>query len=362
MVVTPIHGFSPGQIPAFDESLMQGALQLRYDLWDPTRAPRIQQREELHAAASLAFAAERGQVAARTVAAYLRTQGAAATLDAHQERGRALDAERARVERLLAAGKVAPVDLRRVEAAVAAATAERVAVAGELEVHLRELARLAALPVEEVAPGRLAPAALGAPPGDRAALLAAIVAASPQAQGARHELAAAEAAAHAARAARRPVVRAEASYLGFAGGDLDGAAEWNAGLRLALPLRDGRLAARSARAEAQRSLATAKLSAVEERLAGELDRALAAHAAAAAQAEAFAAATLAAAEVVRVERLRLDTGAGVEAEYLRAEAELLAARAAWIGATHRSAEARAELARLAGTLTPAWLSAAEEER
>jgi outer membrane protein TolC len=359
MVVTPIHGFAPGQIPAFDETLIQGALQLRYDLWDPTRAPRILQRERQRAAAGLALAAERGQVAAHTVATFLRARAMAATLTAHREREQALAAERERVERLLAVGKVAAVDLRRVEAAVAAAAADRVGVAAALDVAVRELARLTALPLDDVAPERLAPTRLASPGGDRDEQLAAILAASPQAELARQELAAAEAVVRTARAARLPVVRAEASYLGFAGGNLDGTAEWNAGLRLALPLRDRTLAARIARAEAGRAAAAARLAAVEDRVAGELDRALAALAAAEARAEAFAASRQAAGEVVRVERLRLDAGAGDEADYLRAEAELLFAGAAQIEAAQAADEARAELARLAGRLNPAWLAGQE---
>src|SRR3989338_2272141 len=34
MVVTPIHGFAPGQIPLFDETLVQGGIFINYILFD----------------------------------------------------------------------------------------------------------------------------------------------------------------------------------------------------------------------------------------------------------------------------------------------------------------------------------------
>ena len=62
------------------------------------------------------------------------------------------------------------------------------------------------------------------------------------------------------------------------------------------------------------------------------------------------------AEVVRIERLRLDTGSGTQTEYLRAEADLLTARAALTEAQHAVVALWVELARITGDLTLAWLS------
>ena len=210
--------------------------------------------------------------------------------------------------------------------------------------------------------GRLTPLPSAQPPPPetpaapaRAALLAAALARSPAVERAREEVLAAVAAVAAARAARRPTVRLEGNYLGFGDDDGTATAEWNAGLRLGLPLLDGRTAARLARAEASAAGTTERLRLTELQVASELDRALAAHAEALARAAALAEAESRFAEVVRVERLRLDVGVGVQRDYLAAEADLLGARAAGVEARHAAAAALAELARVSGELTQEWL-------
>jgi outer membrane protein len=359
MVVTPIHGFAPGEIPEFDHTLLQAALQVRWELWDGGgRAARVEQRERELDAAEAGLEADRQAVAARAASAYLRVTGLASTLEAHGERLVAVEAERERVTRLLASGKVAEVDLRRIEAALAAAEAQRVALGAALEVAERDLARLLGVEPEAAAAPRLAPVRAAGPAGaEREAILAALAERSPALERARAEVAAADAAVEAARAARLPSARLEGNYLGFGDGDLDGTAEWNAGVRVALPLGDRRLPARLARAEAAASGAAARLRALEDALAGEVDRALAARAETLARVTALEAAAASAAEVVRIERLRLDAGAGIEADYLEAEAELLALRAQRIEAEHAAVIARVELARLAGELSAGWIAA-----
>ena len=60
MVVAPIHGFSPGSLPDFDETLYQGHATAEFTLWDGgARGARIR------AASSLASAADAGVRAAR---------------------------------------------------------------------------------------------------------------------------------------------------------------------------------------------------------------------------------------------------------------------------------------------------------
>jgi outer membrane protein len=359
MVVTPIHGFAPGLVPEFDRTLLQAALQLRYELWDGGgRRARVTQREAEVGAAAADLASAEQAVIARAVGGYLRVRGLAATLAAHAERLAAVESERDRVERLLAAGKVAEVDLRRVQAALAAAEAQRVGLSAALEVAERDLARLVGVEPGAVAAARLAPPSPADPAmPSREGLLAALGQGSPELLRARGDLAAARASAAAARAARLPSARLEGSYLGFGDGDLDATAEWNAGLRLAVPFGDRRLPARVARAEAAAAAAAARLRAVEDRLGLELDRALAAREETTARAGALAVGVDHAVAVVRAERLRLDAGAGVEADYLDAEAELLALRAERIEAEHAALAAEVEVARLAGELSPAWVAA-----
>jgi outer membrane protein len=359
-LVTPIHGFTPGLLPSFDRTVLQGTLQLRYDLWDGgLRSGRIAERKARLEAAEAATAAAEGAAGSRAVAAYLALLTLDEQLAAHGERDAALAAERNRVEQLLAVGRAAPVDVLRVEAAQAAAAADRVGLAAARDRSGRDLQRLLGEDPRSGPLPPLAPATLGvAEPPPRDDLLARALAGSGEVERARRELRAAEAAVGAARAARAPALRAEGNVLAFAGGNGDEAAEWNAGLRVALPLWDRHVAARVALAEAGRSAAAAGVRLAEDAVGGALDAAWADLAAARARAGSLAEAEAKNAEVVRIERLRLGAGAGVEADYLRAEADLLASRAAAVEARHRVAAARAELARVTGELSAAWVESA----
>ena len=60
-------------------------------------------------------------------------------------------------------------------------------------------------------------------------------------------------------------------------------------------------------------------------------------------------------EVARIEQLRLDTGTGVQADYLEAEATLLSLRAALSEADHGAVLARIRLAQAVGDLDEGWL-------
>ncbi|MDO8667184.1 MAG: TolC family protein, partial [Gemmatimonadales bacterium] len=61
-------------------------------------------------------------------------------------------------------------------------------------------------------------------------------------------------------------------------------------------------------------------------------------------------------EVARIERLSLEVGSGTQTDYLDAEANLLRARASLIEARHAEISARIELARIAGELSPDWIT------
>ncbi|HXT50256.1 MAG TPA: TolC family protein [Thermoanaerobaculia bacterium] len=358
-LVTPIHGFTPGLLPSFDRTVLLGDLQLRYDLWDGgARGARIEQRRQQLAAAEAASRTASAAVAARTVNAYLAVRTLEEQLAAHGERITALAAERDRVAQLLAVGRAAEVDVLQVRAAQAAAEADRVALAANLDRTGRDLRRQ--LGEDQLAPDvtvpSLASVRLAEPaPPPRHELLARALAGNGDVDRARRELDAATSAVTAARAGRAPSLRAEGNLLGFAGGNGDSAGEWNAGVRVAVPLWDRHVAARVALAEAGRDAAAASLRIVTDEVATELDRAWADLAAARARAESLAEAEARYAEVLRIEKLRLSAGAGVETDYLRAEADLLASRAAAAEARNRAAAARAELARIAGELTPEWL-------
>jgi outer membrane protein TolC len=243
-----------------------------------------------------------------------------------------------------------------VQAAQAAAEADRAAVESERERAGRDLARLLGEGPAAPAPAALAPVTLAEPqPPTRDALLDRALATSPEVERTRRDLAAAEAVVKGARAARAPALRAEGNVLGYGAGNGDSTAEWNAGVRVALPIWDRHLDAKIAIAEAGRESAAAGVSLAENQVAGAIDRAWSELVSARARAESLGEAEARYAEVERVEALRLSTGVGVEADYLRAEADLLAARASAIDARNRVAAARAELARASGELSQDWI-------
>jgi len=359
-LVTPIHGFTPGLLPSFDRNVLLGDLQLRYDLWDGgARAARVAQRRQQLAAAEAAAHAIGGAAAARTIGAYLSVRTLDEQIAAHGERIAALAAERDRVAQLLAVGRAADVDVLQVRAAQAAAEADRVTLVANRDRAARDLLRqlgddAQAMPLQPLAPAALAE--LEPPP--RGELLARALAHNGDVDRARRELDAAGSAVSAARAGRAPSLRAEGNLLGYAGGNGDRSGEWNAGVRVAVPLWDRHVAARVALAEAGRDAAAASLRVVSDQVAADLDRAWADFAAARARAASLAEAEARYAEVLRIEKLRVSVGAGVETDYLRAEADLLAARANAAEARNRAAAARAELARIAGELTTEWVSGA----
>ncbi len=109
------------------------------------------------------------------------------------------------------------------------------------------------------------------------------------------------------------------------------------------------------RAAAEERAAAQELRLSELRVSRELDSALSALVSAQARQSALAAAVEQFAEVARIERLALDAGAGVQTDYLAAEAELLRARAGLAEARHAAAGARIELARALGELSIDWI-------
>ena len=366
MVVTPIHGFDFQNQPEFDDTLIQSGLHLDHTLLDGGARRGAIAREEAQAgaAASGTESVEQALVA-RTLAVYLRAITLQATLEAADWRIDAVAAEGRRVEQLLAVGRVPEVDLRRAEAALAAARASRIRLAAALDTAERDLARLVGLEDGEVEAGALvavAPPAAGLPP--REALYGELEE-SPALARARQAVAAAEAAVAVARGARRPrlAVVGDLKEYGSSEGDLD--LEWNAGFQVAVPVfRGGALGERVAQAEASRDAAAERLRSARLEARAEVDRALAALVEARAREEALAEAVKQYEEVARIERLRLDTGVGIQADYLDAEAALLDARAGLVEARNAAVGARVEVARATGDLDLRWVeeSFPEDER
>lgn len=358
MVVTPIHGFGPGLFPEFDETLGQATLTVNYTLWDggATRS-RIRSAGSQLAGAGAALSVAEQALARRVAASYLTVLGQSRVLAAHDLRLGAVEAELSRVRQRFGVGRAARVEVLRAEAALASAEAERVRLGIAVDTAERELARLLEAPVEETRAGRLVPVATaqaGPPPRDE--LAAAGIAASPAVAEARAQVATAEAAVALAESALGPELRAVGNYNEWTSSQGDFTGEWNAGFQVTVPLFDGGATrSRIARAQAGRRAAIEQVRLAEMQVREEVDRAASAVEVAEARAASLEKAVERFAEVTRVEQLRLDEGAGTQTDYLSAEAELLAARAALAEAGLAAALARVDLARAAGRLTPEWL-------
>ena len=363
MVVTPIHGFTPGRAPEFDDVLLQNVLTADWLLFDGFgRSGRIDQRRALLNAADEDLELVEQTLLASTIEAYLRVLGLSGTLAAHDRRLEALESEEDRVRQLRDTGRAPELEVRRVAAGVASARAERVRLAFALDVSERELAHFVAADASETRADRLVSVSLSdvalAP---RTALLAEALGASPAVRAAVERTGAAEAAVRTARSAHWPSVRVVGIYTSYGDSEADFEHEWNAGLRLQVPLfTGGALTSRVGQTLAARAAAEAELELARMRLESELDRAVAALEEARARVTSLEVAAQQFAEVARIEKLRLDTESGTQTDYLEAEAERLVAEAQLVEAYLTEVASCVEIARLTGALDLSWIEEALE--
>ncbi|NJD10331.1 MAG: TolC family protein, partial [Gemmatimonadetes bacterium] len=247
--------------------------------------------------------------------------------------------------------------LLRAEAALSSAAADTVNATSQLENAERSLARLLTLDPDALRGRALAPVLSDVvPPADRTAPLTVALARNAEVQRVRAQVAAAERTRAEARAAFLPRLQLAGRYTEYGSSLGAEAGEWQGGVQLGYPLFTGgaRLAA-VARAQAEVAAARADLAALELRTADAVDAALGAWQAAHAQVAALTAVLAQAQEVARVEQLALRQGAGVQSDYLQAEAEVFRARAALAQARYTEVGAHVELARVTGELSVPWL-------
>lgn len=364
MIVAPLHGLNlQAAPPAFDQTLIQGGLNASYTLFDGgARGARIHGARARAAAADEQVHASSADVIAGTVQAYLDVLTAQAVLAAERQGVTALTAERDRVRQQLDVGNAARVALLRVEAALATADAGRIAAATSLDDAERDLARRLGLEPAAARAARLVPvriadtAVLG-----RNALLRQADDANPDLRAARRQAEAASWARRAAAAAWLPHLDLVGGYLVYGSGAGDFSGEWQAGVRLSYPIFTG--GARSSavtEAGAEATAASARVRLAEIATANAVDRALSAVRDATARTAAVDAAVAHLEEVVRIERLSLETGEGTETDFLQSEADLRRARANLARTRATAVLARVSLARLTGALTPGWITAALE--
>jgi outer membrane protein TolC len=355
MIVAPLHGLDLQSPPLFDRTLLQGNLSLGYLLFDGgARGARIEQSRALVGVADARIDATRQDLLARVANGYLDVVTQREVLDANRARVAALESEGRRAGRLVESGREARLVGLRAEAALSRARADAAAAVAQLRSDEAGLSRLIGAASDSLSMWRLEPMRpMGRPAvPERAAALAAAKQASSAVVTARARLAAAAAGRGVARAAFLPSVRLAGRYNGFGSAGGDFVAEWQTGVQVSYPIFTG--GARGSeldRAEADIDEARANVAVAELQVEDGVDRALTALAEADARVEALVAAEAQYVEVVGVERLAIEAGAGVQTDYLSAESQLLETRATLAEARAGRIGARIELARLTGGLS-----------
>lgn len=352
MVVAPLHGFNPQDPPLFDKTLVQFQATVGLTLMDGgVRRAGVRGAEAGAAASNAGLEAVRAGVILEAANAWLAVAAGREALGAQEARMAALEAERDRVARLVAVGRAAPLDRLRVEAALASARADQLAAGEQVVAAEQALARLMGQSADRVHSALLAPVRIALPPAPSPTLLRAIREANPEVAGAAARIEQAAAQARLARGTVWPELRVVGGYTDYWSGTGRLTGEWQAGFRAGVPiLTGGTRRAAGERATLDLAAAEAAHDAVLLRLETALDRAVAAEASAGARVAALVAAVAQFTEVVRIEQLALDAGAGTHRDWIAATADLASTRSALTEAHHSQIAARLEIARLAGSL------------
>jgi outer membrane protein len=355
MVVAPLHGFDPRFPPVFDRTLGQGALTAAYSLVDLERGARVRRSDAAVAVAEAVAAHARDALIAEVVRRYGAVHTSRQQAAAHESRVTAVEQERSRARRLLEEGRVPRIALLRAEAALSAAQAELQSATSAVAVNEGELARIMVAEASLVSTSLLEEVAVRGELPTRAAAHA--LAANAEVQRLRAQVRYAEAGIAEADAQWWPRVHLGARYVRYGSGAGDAGGEWQAGVQLSQRVfSGGSRPAAASRARWEVRSAQAELALAELRVAEGVDRALEQVVATGARTAAWRAAVEQLDEVTRIERLALDTGAGVQTDYLSAEADLLRARAALAESLNAELLARVELARVTGELSPTWIN------
>lgn len=357
-LVAPLHGFDPTLAPAFDQSLVRGNLTLSYALFDGgARGARIGRAEAGAAAARHGRQASEMDLTLEVSRAYLTVLSSVELMEAAERQREALEAEEGRVRQFLAEGKAARVDLLRVQASLSQADATEISIRTRLEVAQGRVARFIGLEGDQVRDRGLAGAALRALPGEPTPVVVGRAKeVSPELALARQQLAGARAGVREANASWLPTLKVAGAYADF--GTLDGGhvQEWQGSLQLSYPLfTGGAREGERQRAEAETRRVSEALRRIELAVEEGVEEAVAAVVESRARREALERAVTQAEEVARIEALALEVGAGVQTDFLRAQAEFFQAQAALAEARHGEAMAGIQLARVTGDLTLEWV-------
>jgi outer membrane protein len=358
MVVAPLHGFDPANPPVFDRTLTQTSLTLGYLAFDGgARTARVRRATSVRAGALAQLDQAEQALLAEVARRYAGVLVTRELLAAHASRVDALEQERARAARLLEQGRVARVAVLRAEAALSAARAEYAAATVRVDAAERELARLMGVDAGAVAGRALDAAEVVTAAPEREAALATALVTNPDLRRLALQVDAARAAVGVASAQWWPRVQLGGRFVQYGSSQGSAGGEWQTGVQLSYPVfTAGARPAAIDRARAEAVAGSAELALGRLRVAEGVDRALAAVEGAQARGAAWRSAVAQTEEVVRIERLALDTGAGVQTDWLAAQSELLRARASLTEARYDELVARVELARVMGELTMSWIT------
>jgi outer membrane protein len=357
MLVTPLHAFDPQAAPTFEETLLQGSLTARYTLWDGgERGARIDRSHARIETAGAELDAARADVIWQVTQQYALALAARDALVAHEQRVAALEEELHRARQLFDVGRAPELQILRARAAYAQAEADRIRSETQLDVALRELSRLVG-GSEPMDVNRLVPVRVPDPSiATRQELLDRAYANNPDIRRIQGDVHASAAGVKLARGAFLPDLQLVGQYdsRGSTQGSFFG--EWAVGAALSFALFQGGARINELeRAHAERESTERQLELTRLRVAERVDRSLASLREAEALSASLRSAVEQYAEVARAEKLALDTGAGTQTDYLAAHADLLGARAQLAGTAMNRIIAWAELARVTGQLSLAWI-------
>ncbi len=352
MVTTPIHGFDPTSLPDFDRTLAQGRLGARYTLLDwGARGAGVDGATAGAEAADASARSTRMQLIEAVATAYLQLGAARAVDRAAEARVEATRSEVERVETALEAGTAAEVERLRASTALQDALARQVSTRAAVASAERDLARLTG-----VEPVRLGGSVLDEPASVDPPPSTGRPAAHPLVERAERAADAARTTVDVQRSSLLPRLDLTGAMLDFGTLSSPHVFEWQVGAQLSWTLFSGggrRASVRRAEADLRAAEADVAMRALEVDAAR--DAARTAIESADARVAALETSVAQWEELLRVEQLALEAGAGTQRDLLEAQAGLFNARAGRSQAYADAAVARVRLAAADGSLTTEWI-------
>lgn len=352
MLTSPIHAFDPTLFPEFDQTLVQGRVGLQYTLIDwGGRASTVSSYDAELSAVGSASRASRADLIQRVSEAYMRVVATRAVDAAAGARIRALESEVDRTTQGLEAGVNAEVEVLRASTALQDALAARTTTIGLQRLAERALARLMGVAENAISTAQLGDVRISNIESELAS-----GSSNPIVEQATHRAEAAAARVSAQRSGRYPRLDITGGLMDYGTLTSRHVFEWQAGVKLSWSIfAGGAQPARTRRAEADLLAARSELALRVLDAEAMTDAARTSTESVDARVAAYSASVTQWQELVRIEALALQAGAGVQRELLEAEAGLFQARAHLAEARTEAALARVRLAAALGVLDREWM-------